>query len=208
MIIKSKDVTLYDGTVVSGMTHINFVVPKLCLSDGYIALDFEFPDAESPQNLGINSEDNRILSIAFKEIMFEEANITSEILFTEEGNAIDFVHDGWNSLGENGACWTNETASLIAILPGESSQTMEITYTTNPAAGDTHVYYNGEHVGILPHHDNYLTEKILLPSQAKSNSEGQIITFITDNATTYGGRIYEDTRILGIHVSKIHFTDV
>lgn len=208
VIIKSKDVTLYDGTVVTGMTHINFLVPKFCLNDGYIALDFEFPGAESPQNLGINSEDNRILSIAFKEIMFEEAHITSEILFMEEGNATNFVYDGWNGIGENGACWTNETAKLIAILPNGNSHEMEITYTTNPAAGDTHVYYNDEHIGILPHHDNHSTEKIILPSRLEANSNAQIITFVTDNATTYGGRIYEDTLILGIHVSEIHFTDV
>ena len=92
--------------------------------------------------------------------------------------------------------------------PNGNSHEMEITYTTNPAAGDTHVYYNDEHIGILPHHDNHSTEKIILPSRLEANSNAQIITFVTDNATTYGGRIYEDTRILGIHVSEIHFTDV
>lgn len=208
VIIKSNDMTLYNDTVVTGMKYINFLVPKCCLSDGYITLDFEFPDAESPQNLGINPEDNRILSIAFKEILFEEAEPTNSILFTENGNATDFVCRGWNGICENGASWTNEEASIIAILPNTESQEMEVTYITNPAAGDTHVYYNGEHVGMLPHHDTYTAEKILLPSQSRSNSEAQIISFVTDNATTYGGLIGEDTRILGIRVSEIHFNDV
>ena len=183
-------------------------VPKSCIQNGLLILDFEYPDAVSTYSLGLSENDERLIAIHFKQILFEEQEETDSILFGKDSNASDFFYGGWNAIGEHGACWTNETASLIATLPGESSQRMEVTYTTNPAAGDTSVYYNDEYIGTLPYHDGHTTEEILLPAQYRSDTGAQMITFVTDGATTYDGRVDEDERILGVHVSKIHFAEV
>ena len=206
--ISSNGRLLYDRVISSNvMPYANFYVPRECIQEGILILDFEYPDACSARERGTGADANT-LSVQLHQILFMEPEQTDTILFTENGNANDFVYDGWNDIGENGACWTNEMASLIAILLGENSEQMEITYTSNPAAGDTSVYYNGEYVGTLPYHNDYATERILLPSQYRSETDAQVITFTTDGATTYDGLEYEDTRILGIHVSEIHFADV
>ena len=93
------------------------------------------------------------------------------------------------------------------MLAGNTAQNMIINYESNPAAGETHLYYNGVDIGVLPHHAKFETERIVLPVQHGSNSNAQLITFITDDATTYSGLVYEDTRILGIHVSEISFAE-
>lgn len=87
---------------------------------------------------------------------------------------------------------------------------MSVTYWTHPGAKDTDVYYNGEHVGVLPHRSDAEkgTQTILLPAQYRSDGGAQVITFVTDGATTskdyYGGDV-TDTRVLGIAVSEVSF---
>ena len=212
IMIKSRSVTLYDTVVTSDMPYINFAVPKECVQDGLLALDFEYPDACSSKSLGLNDSDERLLAIAFKEILFTRQETAERIVFSSTGNGGNYFYGGWHAL-ENTWSWTNETASVLIILPSETDQQMSVTYWTHPGANDTSVYYNGEYVGTLPHHNDteQVTETIFLPAAYKSESDAQVITFVTDGATTskeyYGGDV-SDTRVLGIAVSDITFAEV
>ncbi len=208
--IKSEGILLYDGIVTSGMTGINFSIPKSCLSDGFIVLDFEFPDADSPRNLGGNPQDNRVISIGFREILFEEQSQTKQISFGRNGQALPYIYDGWHSLEEQEqACWTNETARVIAVLPGETDYKMQVSYFSNPAAGETKVYYNDAYIGTLPHiaEGSFQTVELLLPAAYRSGPDAQRITLVTEGATLYRGT-GPDPRILGINVSEMQFEAV
>lgn len=50
---------------------ISFDIPQNCITDGTIILNFEFPDAASPAQLGTGA-DRRVLALALKSIRFSE----------------------------------------------------------------------------------------------------------------------------------------
>ncbi len=132
---------------------------------------------------------------------------SKQISFTTGGNAWDYCCSGWHRM-EPGRSWSNKSASFVAVLPEETDTKMMVTYTTHPGANDTSVYYNGEYVSTLPHHDGFAQETIVLPTTSRSGSDAQTITFVTDGATTsmeYFDGASNDTRVLGIGVSEIEF---
>lgn len=206
--VSSQGVPLYEGSVISGMYSINFAVPKGCIQDGLLVLDFAYPDACSSKSLGL-SEDTRDIAIGIKQIRFTRQEEAQRIVFSKDGDCGDHLYDGWHAI-EDAWSWTSQAASLLAVLPGETDRQMSVTYWTHPGAKDTDVYYNGEHVGVLPHRSDAEkgTQTILLPAQYRSDGGAQVITFVTDGATTskdyYGGDV-TDTRVLGIAVSEVSF---
>lgn len=206
VLIKMNEKLLYDATVTSQRPYINFAIPASERNGDLISFDFEYPDACTPDSIGLKG-DFRVLSVAFKSICLEKQETVKNISFLADGNAEKYFYEGFYWTGEHGGCWTDEKASIIAAIAGNTAQNMIINYESNPAAGETHLYYNGVDIGVLPHHAKFETERIVLPVQHGSNSNAQLITFITDDATTYSGLVYEDTRILGIHVSEISFAE-
>lgn len=213
VLISSLGNVLFDNIIKSGMTEFNFVVPKECVQNDLLILDFSYPDACSSKELGL-SEDTRELSIGFKQIYFEypkniKNDLYSKVIFSSSlaGNAGEYVGSGWYAMEENSA-WTSDEASILTVLPSENDQKIAVSYWTHPGAKDTSVYYNNHFVETLPHHDegNKTKEIITLPSKYKADSEIQTITFITEGATSskayYGGNV-TDERILGIAVSEI-----
>ncbi len=214
VLIKSAGSTLYDGDVLSGMQYINFVIPPECVQNGMLILEFEFPEAVTPHSINSKNGSESINSVAFKEIGFFELSSEESLVFSSGGsseyNAEYSLYSGWHAI-ETDKTWTNETASLLAVLPEEPEEgpeQMTVTYWTHPGAKDTEVYYNGELAGTLPHHEGFASETLLLPEEYRSDSDAQLITFVTDGATSskvyYNGKA-KDERILGIAVSEISF---
>ena len=206
ILVKSHGKVLYDGIATMNIPFLNFSIPKTCIENGEIILDFEFPDACSPSSLG-KGPDPRKLGVGFKEILFTEQNRTEEITFTLTGNAEDYIYSGWHKLEKSG-CWTNGNSSFMAVLPEKTSNEMEITYLSNPVAGNTKVYCNDKYVGMLPKRDGFSQETVILPAEYLSDLGGQKISFVTDGVTTYlgkGGIDGTDTRPVGIYVSNVRF---
>lgn len=69
VIIKSDEKILFDANVTNESREIHFTVPRECIQDGKLQLDFEYPDACSPKSKG-ESNDDRILALKFYEIQF------------------------------------------------------------------------------------------------------------------------------------------
>ncbi len=205
VIISSGETKLYDAIVTNDLVYVNFAVPKECVKDGMLVLDFAYPDAVAPAKLGI-SDDIRDISIGFVKLQFTEQEVTEDIAFIENGNANDYRVTGWHGQ-EPELCWTDKSASLLAVLPKDQQQ-MTIDYWTHPGAKDTAVYYNDEYIGTLPHHDDFASETLILPEEYQAKGAAQLLTFVTDGATSskavYGDD-NPDERILGIAVSKVSF---
>lgn len=210
VIISAGGQTLYDDTVTTNLSYINFAVPKECIIEGMLILDFDYPDACSSISIGTSDEDARDIAIKFWSIAFSLPERTGTIDFTQDGNAGGYYISGWHGM-EAGGSWTSESASIIAVLQEAKDTNVSVTYKTHPGANSTSVYYNGEYVGVLPHHDDFAPETLVLPASNCSGSGVQTITFVTDGATTskeYFGGDEADTRVLGIAVSEITVVEV
>ena len=209
VIISAGGRTLYNNALTSDMPYINFAVPKACIANGMLILDFDYPDACSSISIGTSDEDSRDIAVKFWSITFTYQKRTETVNFTQGGNAAEHYVSGWHGM-ETTQSWSDEAASIIAVLPGEMDTVMSVTYKTHPGADSASVYYNGEYAGVLPHHDDFAQETLVLPAIHRSDMDTQIITFITDGATTskeYFGGEEQDTRVLGIGVSRIDFNE-
>ena len=69
VLIKAKGQTLYDAVVTKQQKDIDFTIPVECLDEGTLTLELDYPDANSPANLGL--KDTRMLALMFEEIWFE-----------------------------------------------------------------------------------------------------------------------------------------
>lgn len=67
VVIKSRSEILYEGDVTSAEDVIRFDIPKSCIMDGSLTLDFELPNAVSPA-VRKESQDTRLLSLRIKSI--------------------------------------------------------------------------------------------------------------------------------------------
>ena len=72
LIIRCGDAVLYEGVVAENSPYVDFIVPADCVANGVLTLDFEYPDACSPESRG-ESADARELAVRFQEIMLTEA---------------------------------------------------------------------------------------------------------------------------------------
>lgn len=82
-IVRCGDQVLYDAEVNSAEKPVTFTVPAVCIEDGLLLLDLEYPDAVSPKSRGDN-KDVRKLAFLFYKIRFYEG-IASIDVVTEEG---------------------------------------------------------------------------------------------------------------------------
>lgn len=118
--IFANDILVFDN-VVKNIGPLEVVFPKP--HDGKVCLSFEFPDAESPFNLGI-SDDKRELSLCVKSLIFENFNPTSldigtSVAFSKQliknsKNFNDYVIFGLSE-SENKGTWTNGNNISFAI---------------------------------------------------------------------------------------------
>jgi|GEM_PF-4333760 len=69
LIISSGDTVLYDAVLMSA-GRIAFIIPESCAVNGKLVLDFSYPGAISPVELG--GEDPRIVAVAFSSIYFDK----------------------------------------------------------------------------------------------------------------------------------------
>lgn len=69
LIICCQGLTLFDSELSSGEVPICFTIPEACIENGWLLLDLEYPDADSPKNRG-ESEDDRELAFSFESICF------------------------------------------------------------------------------------------------------------------------------------------
>ena len=75
VIIKSQGEVLFDGIVSNKDSQISFLIPERCFRDGILELDFEYPEASSVITITRNeSDDPRVLAVAFYKIQFSEVN--------------------------------------------------------------------------------------------------------------------------------------
>ena len=218
VIIKSNDQILYDNNVTKNDKVINFEVPSSCISNGIISLSFEYPEAMSPFQRGTGT-DKRLLSIAFKKMVFEEKHKPEELIFTSGVATIDFKSGGnrekyitdtrqWNNQETNHR-WSKKQSELDFNLLNITNIKMNINYYVHKNSGECTVTLNGKPIEKLNATSGFVTKEILL-SKDLLNAEGeQVIGFSCEKAISpYEAGTGKDKRVLGIALKEITFTEV
>lgn len=136
MIISVSNNIAYDRTLTQTGA-IEFGVRKEYVQDGVLELDFQFPDAISPYELGI-SGDIRTLAVGFADMTIEEADITdlelaamahgvpvyelgTVVKFNASENQTDVFTAGVSQPEEN-STWSLGTEGEIKLAVGEVSE--------------------------------------------------------------------------------------
>lgn len=139
MIISVGDNIVYDKTITKAGT-IEFGIRKEYVQDGILELDFQFPNAISPYELGI-SGDIRTLAVGFSDMTIEESNLTeleltalaqgislynlgTKIEFSTNENHTDVFTAGISGAEEN-FTWSLGTEGEIKLAVGEVSAPLE-----------------------------------------------------------------------------------
>ncbi len=136
---------------------------------------------------------------------------TDRIDFSRGGNSRQFTRSGWYDQ-EECSRWSKAEAKLRVVVEDGKNRTMTVHYRTHPGAKATAVLYNGKRVGELPHRWAGCEgiAAIILPGICTNKNGLQVISFETEGAMTskeYFGGDVTDTRVLGVMVSLIEFTD-
>ena len=135
MIVSVGDNVVYDGTLTQPGA-VEFGIRKEYVQDGVLELDFQFPDAISPYELGI-SGDIRTLAVGFADMTIEEADLTdlelaamaygvpmyelgTVVKFNASENPADVFTAGVSQPEENYA-WSLGTEGEIKLAVGEVS---------------------------------------------------------------------------------------
>lgn len=135
MTISIGDVVIYDDTITTART-LEFGVRKEYVQNGVLELDFQFPDAMSPYELGV-SGDVRTLAVGFTDMTIEETNLTeleltamaygislydlgTRIKFNTSENHTDIFTAGISGAEEN-FTWSLGTEGAIKLAIGEVS---------------------------------------------------------------------------------------
>lgn len=135
MIVSVGDNVVYDGTLTQPGA-VEFGIRKEYVQDGVLELDFQFPDAISPYELGI-SGDIRTLAVGFADMTIEEADLTDLELAAmaygvpmyELGTVVKFnasenpthVFTAGLSQPEENYAWSLGTEGEIKLAVGEVS---------------------------------------------------------------------------------------
>lgn len=139
MIISVGDNVVYDGTLTQPGA-VEFGIRKEYVQDGVLELDFQFPDAISPYELGI-SGDIRTLAVGFADMTIEEADLTdlelaamaygvpmyelgTVVKFNASENPADVFTAGLSQPEENYA-WSLGTEGEIKLAVGEVSAPLD-----------------------------------------------------------------------------------
>lgn len=139
MIVSVGDNVVYDGTLTQPGT-VEFGIRKEYVQDGVLELDFQFPDAISPYELGI-SGDIRTLAVGFADMTIEEADLTdlelaamaygvpmyelgTVVKFNASENPADVFTAGLSQPEENYA-WSLGTEGEIKLAVGEVSAPLD-----------------------------------------------------------------------------------
>lgn len=153
--ISIDDVVIYDDTITAART-LEFGIRKEYVQDGILELDFQFPDAMSPYELGI-SADVRTLAVGFTDMTIEETNLTeleltamaygislydlgTRIKFNTSENHTDVFTAGISGAEEN-FTWSLGTEGEIKLAVGEVSAPLEAEISVAGTIDDNQVIY-------------------------------------------------------------------
>ena len=70
--ISSGEEVLYDGSVPTGKSIIQFSISQSCINDGTLVLHFEYPNAVAPNTINPESNDMRILAVRFSKLVISQ----------------------------------------------------------------------------------------------------------------------------------------
>ena len=214
VIVKAGNTILWNGAVTANNPQIEFNIPKECVTDGMLTLTFDYPEACTPASVDPESSDLRVLAIAFSGFIIEEANgryanmaiqegrieKTGQIDFSQTGNCAPYLGIGWHGQ-EADRRWTSEKAELTLLFEAGDYDLISIDAIPYGPSGATEIFLNGEKIGEI---ETEGTREFLIPEQIVKDGDVQILTFITENATSPRAvGASEDSRQLGIFVSQI-----
>ncbi|MBI4836226.1 MAG: sulfatase-like hydrolase/transferase [Candidatus Abawacabacteria bacterium] len=207
--ITINNTTIAQATLDKAET-IQVTVPHALIENKQIKLVFELPDAVSPKEVGLNS-DERLLGIALQEmtvnkvIPYKYGNV---IEFIKGSEGLEYLKSGW-STPEDTQTWSSANEATIAIPIHPSSHDLLLSADIMPLIAakqlpmqnikvliNDHVsstwqmQSNGEYFLTIPKeetHNGILLIRFLIPQARSPKSLG----------------ISEDMRTLGIAIKKI-----
>ena len=214
VVVKSGNQLLLDKTVLAKEPAVEFNIPKECVQDGMVTLEFYYLDAGSPAEDDPTKTDTRVLALAFSQIYIEEANgryiedaiqepqleKTAVLDFSQDGNCQTYLGSGWYGQESQGR-WTSEQAEVTLLFQAGEYDSIEINATPYPASGVTRVLLNGQEIGSIQ--DSGIST-FAIPEEALDAREIQTLTFVTEGATSPKAQgESDDDRALGIYVMKV-----
>ena len=213
ILVSSNGLPLYNGTVTNDKKSIEFIIPREAIISNIISLDFEYPDAARPIDLGFN-EDKRILAVAFNSIVIKETKNNNIYTYLDESGIIDFTYKGnsekyivkdsqWYTQ-QDGYRWSGANAELNFTLFSNSDLIMTINGFVHPQSGGSLISINGKLLTELSAGRGFEKYEIKISKDYLNGDGQQTITFSSPNAISpHDAGTGEDKRKLGIAINMI-----
>lgn len=217
--VSANGTEIHSEVIAKGTDSILFSLPKSCVKDGLVALDFAFPDAVSPKELGIGN-DARELALAVKEISITDAAHMIDILygdfefkdytfgtaltFGHEGTIKDYTVDGLSFADQASHCWTNEHKTIFAFkiasaVTSDLAVTMDVMSVYNAFGSQRVQIYAND---VLCHEETLDEGKIMNFTIPKSAVTGErlIVKIVLPDAVSPAEKLGEgnDARTLAL----------
>ena len=223
LIVKVSDEVLFDADIQSGGT-VQFVIPHQIIAETKLELDFEFPGAVSPYELGQGS-DTRRLAFAFQTMTIEETDLTpaeleaslnpsytlgTKILFTDSDDGRVYFDSGISGI-ERDFAWSVGKEGQMTIPLGETSADLLAHFTFKSVySGEQSVVVKSNGITL---YDGSVTKasptlEFVIPEECIQDGK-LVLQFYYDDAVAPADVDPDstDTRVLAVAYSEIVFTE-
>lgn len=149
--IYANDVKIYTDILSKGK-QIQFVIPNAVVKeDNTLTLRIDLPDAVCPSEVFGKGNDGRTLGLAITGLQIDEFSeeeeqsldlkAVSKISFGSEGNAADYLYNGWHK-PEEGHNWCSGRGEIIIVMSEHSDYDITLQYGVFSPSGETTCYIN------------------------------------------------------------------
>jgi hypothetical protein len=190
----------------------SMVLPKKYFRKGVNEIKFEYSNANSPIALGINNDTRKIaiglrsleLSCTKTDAVILDVDTNKEVNFQISGNSSLLHLKNWDEQEQKGR-WTKKESSINFMYEKLDNIRMTVHFIKLDDNLETEIILNGHLVTTLTNQGDNKCE-ILLPKEFLNDTGYQEISFSTKEAKSPQEMgVSEDSRILGIFVTKIDF---
>lgn len=229
IVVSVNGTEVYSDVIAKGTDSLTFTIPKDCIQNNLVALDFAFPDAVSPKELGIGN-DVRELAFAVKEICITDAQHMLDVLygdfnfrdytfgtpltFGHDGSIKDYTIEGLSFADQAAHCWTNDGESIFGFRLSEPADadltvTMDIMTVYNTYGNQRIQIFANDH---LCHEETLSDGKVLeftIPKEAVTGDK-LILKLVLPDAVCPAEKLGpgHDARILALALRGLTIADI